>query len=227
VPPATALDQCLETGASEYCNLITRDSQGTLWLLSEAQIIATNVNIGETTTSGWDLGVNYALEMNAWGTLSFAFMGTYLEEFVNTPLPGVSEYDCAGLYGDSTCGTPLPELRTRLRTTWATPWNVDLSLNWRFFDSVDVEYSSNDPDLSDPSQVFPFSKTLDSQNYFDIAAVYTYAEKYTFNFGINNVLDETPPLSGQVGTGFGNGNTFPQVYDALGRYVFFGISAKF
>jgi outer membrane receptor protein involved in Fe transport len=227
VPPSTALDQCIETGASEYCNLITRDSQGTLWLLPEANIVATNVNIGETKTSGWDIGVNYALGLNDWGSLSFAFMGTYLDEFINTPLPGVSEYDCAGLYGPSNCGTPLPELRTRLRTTWATPWNVDLSLNWRFFDSVDIEYTSNDPDLNDPSSVADWSKTLDSQNYFDLAVVYTYAEKYTFSAGINNLLDETPPLSGQVGTGFGNGNTFPQVYDALGRYVFFGLSAKF
>jgi outer membrane receptor protein involved in Fe transport len=226
VPPATALDQCLATGAAEYCNLITRDSQGTLWLLSEAQIIATNVNIGETKTSGWDVGLNYDLPMNDWGSLRFAFMGTFLDEYTVTPLPGVSQYDCAGLFG-TLCGTPLPELRTRLRTTWATPWSVDLSLNWRFFDSVDIESSSSDPDLNDPTLIFPLDKTLDSQNYFDIAAVYTYAEKYTFNFGINNVLDETPPLSGQVGTGFGNGNTYPQVYDALGRYVFFGISAKF
>ncbi len=227
VPPATALDQCLVTGAAEYCNLITRDSQGTLWLLSEAQIVATNVNIGETKTSGWDIGLNYSLPMNEMGTLSFAFMGTYLDEFINTPLPGVSEYDCAGLYGPSNCGTPLPELRTRLRTTWATPWNVDVSLNWRFFDSVDIEYTSSDPDLADPASVFDWSKTLDSQNYLDISAVYTFAEKYTFTAGVNNFLDEAPPLSGQVGTGFGNGNTFPQVYDALGRYVFFGLSAKF
>jgi outer membrane receptor protein involved in Fe transport len=227
VPPATALDQCLLTGAAEYCNLITRDGQGTLWLLQEAQILATNINIGETKTSGWDVGVNYSLPMNDMGTLSFAFMGTYLDEFINTPLPGVSEYDCAGLYGPSNCGTPLPELRTRLRTTWATPWNVDVSLNWRFFDSVDIEYTSSDPDLADPASVFDWSKTLDSQNYFDISAVYTFAEKYTLTAGINNVLDESPPLSGQVGTGFGNGNTFPQVYDALGRYVFFGLSAKF
>jgi len=70
-------------------------------------------------------------------------------------------------------------------------------------------------------------KVLDSQNYLDIAAVYTYAEKYTFSMGINNVTDEDPPISGQVGAGFGNGNTYPQVYDALGRYVFFGLSAKF
>ena len=136
MPPATALDQCVHTGSPEYCDLITRDSQGTLWLLPEAQIVATNVNIGETKTSGWDIGVNYALAMNDWGTLNFAFMGTILDEFILTPLPGVEEYDCAGLYGQSNCGTPLPELRTRLRTTWATPWNVDLSLNWRFFDGV-------------------------------------------------------------------------------------------
>jgi outer membrane receptor protein involved in Fe transport len=227
VPPATALDQCLATGAAEYCNLITRDSQGTLWLLAEAQILATNVNIGETKTSGWDVGLNYDLPVGDFGSLRFAFMGTYLDEFVSTPLPGVSEYDCAGLFGPANCGTPLPELRTRLRTTWATPWNVDVSLNWRYFDSVDIEYSSNDPDLSDPTLIFPLDKTLDAQNYLDLAVVYTYAEKYTFTAGINNFLDESPPVSGQVGTGFGNGNTFPQVYDALGRYVFFGLSAKF
>ncbi len=227
VPPATALDQCLETGSAEYCNLITRDSQGTLWLLSEAQILATNVNIGETKTSGWDVGVNYDLAMGDYGSLRFAFMGTYLDEFISTPLPGVSEYDCAGLFGPANCGTPLPELRTRLRTTWATPWNVDVSLNWRYFDSVDIEFSSSDPDLSDPSLIFPLDKTLDAQNYLDLAVVYTYAEKYTFTAGINNFMDESPPVSGQVGTGFGNGNTFPQVYDALGRYVFFGLSAKF
>jgi len=104
---------------------------------------------------------------------------------------------------------------------------VDVSLKWRFFDSVDIEYTSNDPDLNDPTSVADWSKTLDSQNYFDLSAVYTFAEKYTLTAGINNVLDESPPLSGQVGTGFGNGNTFPQVYDALGRYVFFGLSAKF
>jgi len=229
VPPSVTLDQCLQTGDPAFCDAITRDAQGTLWLLSEASILAPNTNIGVTTTTGWDVGLNYDLPVGDYGSLRFAFMGTYLDEFTVEPVPGLAnvKYDCAGLYGPSTCGTPLPELRTRLRTTWATPWNVDVSLNWRFFDSVDIEYSSSDPDLSDPTLIFPLDKTLDSQNYLDLAVVYTYAEKYTFTAGINNFLDESPPLSGQVGTGFGNGNTFPQVYDALGRYVFFGLSAKF
>jgi outer membrane receptor protein involved in Fe transport len=229
LPPVT-LDQCIQTGEPIFCDRITRDSEGTLWLLPEAQIEALNQNIGTIETSGVDVGVNYNLAMNDWGSLNFAFMGTWLSEFSQEPVPGLAEiqYDCAGFYGQSNCGTPLPELRTRLRTTWVTPWNVDLSLNWRYFDSVTIDTASSDPDLADPTTVFPgVDKVLDSQNYLDIAAVYTYAEKYTFSVGINNFTDESPPVSGQVGTGFGNGNTYPQVYDALGRYVFFGLSAKF
>jgi iron complex outermembrane receptor protein len=43
---------------------------------------------------------------------------------------------------------------------------------------------------------------------------------------VNNIFDEAPPLSGSVGT-TGNGNTYPQLYDALGRYFFFGVTANF
>ena len=45
-------------------------------------------------------------------------------------------------------------------------------------------------------------------------------------FGINNVTDEDPPVA-VTGAPFGNGNTYPQVYDTLGRYVFMGLTAKF
>ena len=39
------------------------------------------------------------------------------------------------------------------------------------------------------------------------------------SLGVNNVLDDNPSISGAVGTS-GNGNTYPQAYDALGRFVF-------
>jgi outer membrane receptor protein involved in Fe transport len=44
-------------------------------------------------------------------------------------------------------------------------------------------------------------------------------EKASVLLGINNVLDKDPPISSAVGT-TGNGNTFPQTYDALGRWIF-------
>jgi hypothetical protein len=40
------------------------------------------------------------------------------------------------------------------------------------------------------------------------------------------VLDDNPSLSASVGT-VGNGNTYPQTYDALGRYVFLRATVDF
>ncbi len=58
-----------------------------------------------------------------------------------------------------------------------------------------------------------------SRSYFDLAANWAVTEKASILLGINNVLDKDPPLSSAVGT-TGNGNTFPQTYDALGRWIF-------
>jgi outer membrane receptor protein involved in Fe transport len=45
---------------------------------------------------------------------------------------------------------------------------------------------------------------------------------------VNNVFDKDPPITGTNCPGVVcNGNTFPQVYDALGRFVFVGLSADF
>lgn len=48
----------------------------------------------------------------------------------------------------------------------------------------------------------------------------------TLRAGVNNVLDRDPPISPAASTD-GNGNTFPQTYDSMGRYVFFGVTANF
>ena len=49
-------------------------------------------------------------------------------------------------------------------------------------------------------------------------------------FGINNLFDKDPPVVTQTIAGpsvNGNGNTFPGVYDYLGRSIFLGLTAKF
>jgi outer membrane receptor protein involved in Fe transport len=222
--PTISLTQCLDTGNPLFCDLITRDSQGTLWLLPEANILATNINLSTYETSGVDLTVDYNWQIGDWGSLNFNLIGTYLDSFEIENIPGLGIYDCAGLYGPG-CGTPLPEWRHKFRTTWNTPWNLDLSLTWRYFDSVTLTRASDQALLKGQSN--PVDRELDAQNYIDLAASWTVWEKYTMTFGINNIMDDDPPVSAQVGAGFGNGNTFPQVYDAFGRYVFMGLSAKF
>ena len=45
---------------------------------------------------------------------------------------------------------------------------------------------------------------------------------------MQNVFDKDPPLVGtNCAATYCNGNTYPQVYDALGRYMYVGLTADF
>lgn len=222
VSPVTTLSLCLDEGL--LCNEITRDAAGSLWLSEAAYINAINSNLGSYETAGIDFNFNYNLPIGDWGSLNFNELATNLDKFDIEEIPGLGTYDCAGLYG-ATCGTPLPDWKSKFRVLWSTPWNLDLAVTWRYIDAVELDTSSSNPLLA--GNVPPFDKTLDSQNYIDVGGTWGFGERYTLNAGINNIFDESPPISSNVGTGFGNGNTYPQVYDALGRYIFIGLSAKF
>ena len=73
---------------------------------------------------------------------------------------------------------------------------------------------------------------IKAYNYFDLAGTWTVRDGTTLRFGVNNVFDKDPPIVDTNNFGvssppFGNGNTFPGVYDSLGRTFFVGITADF
>jgi iron complex outermembrane recepter protein len=224
-PPGTTLQQCLDTGSAAFCSLITRDRLGTLWALQSARIVATNLNLGKLKTSGLDLSADYTQKISSFGALKFNLTGTYTLENKTEPIKGLGEYDCKGLHG-SVCGVPTPEWRHKLRTTWETPWNFDVAATWRHIGKVSAEGTSSNPQLSN-SALAEKDKTLGERNYLDLAAAYNITKKITLRAGINNLLDRDPPISGVTGAVFGNANTYPQVYDALGRRFFFNVTAAF
>ncbi|MGB7741096.1 MAG: TonB-dependent receptor, partial [Steroidobacteraceae bacterium] len=202
------LNACYFQGDADSCARINRDQNGNLWRGS-GFVQDLNVNIGSLQTSGIDVSLNYSgVEMGSWGSLNFNLTGTYLNELITVPGPGVDEYDCAGLYSGS-CGTPNPEWRHHARLGWVTPWAVDLSLTWRYYDGVE-EFRGSKQQID---------YELDAANYFDLAANWSITEKFSVLVGVNNVMDSDPPVTSAVGT-TGNGNTFPQTYDALGRWIF-------
>jgi len=120
------------------------------------------------------------------------------------------------------CLLPLPEWRHKFRTTWSTPWNFDLSATWRYIGEVDYD-NSNPNNPGNPPSV---DNKMKAQNYIDLAASWAVTKQLTLRGGVNNIFDEDPPLSTQVGT-TGNGNTYPQTYDAFGRKIFVSASYKF
>jgi iron complex outermembrane recepter protein len=224
-PPGTILTQCLNTGSAAFCDLIRRDRLGTLWALPAGQIISTNQNLGSLKTSGVDVTFDYNQKLPSFGALKFNFNGTYLKANKTEPVAGLGEYDCVGLHG-SNCGVPSPEWRHKFRTTWETPWGIDVAATWRHIGKVQDEGTSSNPLLNN-SALAEKDRTLGERNYLDLAASYAVTKKITFRAGINNVFDRDPPLSGLTSGVVGNGNTYPQVYDALGRRFFFNVTAAF
>ena len=55
---------------------------------------------------------------------------------------------------------------------------------------------------------------------------YKLTKNVTLSGSINNLLDKDPPVL-NTGAPFGNGNTYPIVYDALGRKFSLNLNAKF
>jgi outer membrane receptor protein involved in Fe transport len=224
VPPTTTLSKCLETGNPAYCSLIQRDDIGTLWAKDAARIISLNANLATRKTTGLDIGANYGMRVSGYGSLGFSVLGTYLRSFEQVNVPGDVKYDCAGLYGP-TCGTPLPEWRHKARVTWQSPMGFDLAVTWRHIDKVLLDRSSSNPELT--GTVRAVDRELAAQNYLDLSGSYNLTKNINVSAGINNLLDRDPPITAQAGSGFGNGNTYPQVYDAMGRRIFAGLTAKF
>ncbi len=224
IDPTTTLAKCLANGDPKFCGLIQRDRLGTLWLLPQASIVGTNVNIGGQRTSGFDLAVTYNQKLAGMGSVGVSYAATLLKKFEIEELPG-EVYDCVGLYGSNKCGSPNPEYRHKLRTTWNTPWDIEAAVTWRHISKVLLQNTSSNPLLS--GTVRDKERELAAQNYLDLAAAWTPMKGLTLTFGINNLLDKDPPITAQLATGQGNGNTYPSVYDALGRKVFLTASYKF
>jgi outer membrane receptor protein involved in Fe transport len=214
------LDACYKFNDAAACSRIHRNANGQLWLGS-GFIDDLNRNIGGLETSGIDLNMNYTgLDIGSWGSLNFNLTGTYLEEIITDPgAEGFAPFDCKGLFAGN-CVSSLttavnPELRTRLRIGWETPWNVDLALTHRYISSV----------TQDDAPANRLDRHLPHENYFDLFGSWTVTDQASIRLGINNLLDNDPSINSSVGN-TGNGNTYPQVYDALGRFIFAGVTVK-
>jgi iron complex outermembrane recepter protein len=117
--------------------------------------------------------------------------------------------------------------------TWSTPWHgLDLNLRWRYFGEVESEQTSASPFLG--SAPYPPLSHIPAYSYFDLLLSVNVLKSGKLDLGVNNIADKAPPLvvgadcagAGPV-AGLCNGNTFPGVYSAMGRYLFAQITAQF
>jgi outer membrane receptor protein involved in Fe transport len=237
------LNQCATTGNAQFCGLIHRDIFGSLTDLPTGFVTLTNQNIGGLQTKGFDINGSYAHRFGGLGSLSISYVATFLRKLsvdtgINTVDTGGTDgvYDCAGFFGATCTGgspftSPNPKYRHKLRVGFTLPNGLGISGQWRYFSKVRNDTLSGDPDLNGgggPTSN-PGDAVLPSQSFFDLALTARLADRYNFRVGANNIFDRSPPVAGGgvVGAPFGNGNTFPQMYDALGRFIFAGVTVDF
>lgn len=218
----TILEQCdLDTADEFFCSLVVRDGSGSLWRSSNGYVIDLSQNIGRLKTSGVDVQANYSTEIGNAGRLNFSFVGTWLDELKSNPgVAGVEDTECVGLYGNI-CGTPSPEWRHQARVGFDWANGMGASVRWRHFSAVDLD------NLSDTTP--PGIAGFDAVNYFDLALTWAVGDHYNFRLGANNVFDKEPPITGSQACPavLCSGNTYSQVYDALGRYIYAGVTLEF
>lgn len=227
VDPTLILNQCIGTGSSYYCGLIHRSPSAGSLFGTTGYVVSTTLNTGYLRTSGVDMNLNYDVALNGWGSLNFNLVGTWLKDMTTEPLPGLGSFDCKGLYGP-TCGQPAPEWRHNARVTWDTPWHgLEVSALWRYIGSVDLSTNDSNPLLAGDS-TFYVSNHIQAYSYLDLAANMPLTDNIQVRIGANNLLDKDPPIIvSNLATGFVNGNTYPGIYDALGRELYVGLTAKF
>jgi iron complex outermembrane recepter protein len=215
--PQVILTNCYLRGQEEYCALIERDPiQGG----AISSIDNVTKNVGGTATSGIDFSVAYD-HTYSFGRLRHSLEGTWLNNFdIDNTLQTLKAK------GNFDFGV-FPELKTNFTTTWAKD-GASAGFNLRFISSYDECQDANCNGLEEEDEMTreTFTRTVDSNLTADVFAGYSLKSKAgvtSLSVGVNNVLDQNPPL---IYSGFA-GDSDASTYDYMGRFVYARLTQAF
>lgn len=241
VGASVILSQCAETG--EFCDLIDRFGPGPN---EGAPLLIDNriTNAGAVETNGVDILAEYRDIETDLGTFGVRWEATNLLEYDKTQANGtVVPHD--GFFRDDEDGH-FAEWRYTLSGLWEMD-NWSAQVDYRFIDEVtefgqdlvgscvDVNGAETQPGVNvgltcvtagnsfASTNLGDFVRTVDSAAYLDLYASYNWSDSIIIYGGVDNALDEEPPLSVD---GF-NDNTDVRTFDTIGRYFYLGLRTSF
>lgn len=196
----TILNECADTGASDFCSLIQRFHDGSVRLVD-----ARSSNIGGESAAGLDIDVSYQWRH---GTTRWAARGlaTWLDQRIIESAEGASRLDVAGTKFDD-------QLFPRWRALFMLdaergPWRVDYGL--QYIDGVE-ECTVGAPPAPG---MFTGCRKIESILYHDLAASLTPRPGLEVTVSVSNLTNEDPP---RVITSPYEANTSAATYRLLGR----------
>jgi outer membrane receptor protein involved in Fe transport len=206
----------------------------------DAPPLVAGINAAKQVVSGVDLQVLYNTSLpfslltdSGESRFDLNFNGTWTEANDFTPVVGRPDVDeCAGQFGGN-CGQPIASFKWASRFSWVDG-PLTMSLAWTHLSGVD------DADDAVDYAAFNGIERIGSYDLFDLSLSFEASENVTLSFGVNNLLDTLPgtpefngievsnrPNSLLLGDNQEQANTYPSVYDVLGRDFFAAIAFSF
>ncbi len=198
------LQQCASTG--RFCDLVERVGSGPNQG-NPINVVNTIRNVGGVDTSGFDIGINYDLGYIMFGEVQLRYEASLLSEYKITRADGSStdltdrfDDDLAGYFTDYRSNFSVVFVRDELSVSYQARTIGDATENY-----------------SDLATGAALERTIEGRVYHDVQGSIQFPEyNMSFSGGIDNLLDEDPPLSLD---GF-NDNTDVRTFDTAGRYFF-------
>jgi outer membrane receptor protein involved in Fe transport len=222
----TAYQQCFNVNGTsnptydvnnEFCQAIHRDP-----ITGNAGYVeGGNFNLSERFTSGLDLSLMWRKDM-----LGGEFgIQTSINKLFSWKQPAAADPDAPLLEYAGSAGGANSNYDYRLFTQFTYSRDkMSVGLNWRYLPSA----------MNDAKVQTPTLTTLDTEAYslFNLNASWRFNERMRLRGGIDNLLDEDPPIVGANPFNANNptngmGNTSAGNYDVLGRRAYVGIAVTF
>lgn len=190
----------------KYADRYVRNPDGTL-----AYVVQINDNLGDTKTSGVDVGLNWRLGKTAWGNFAFSLDGTYVSKYDYQNEKNGEFIHNAGRYADA---NPVFRWRHTASILWNSgPWGVNLTQTYL------SHYTDASPGVDGKDRKVP------AYTLYNVSASYSGVKNLVLTAGIKNLFDKNPPFTNQD-TQFQVGYD-PRYTDAIGRALFIRANYQF
>jgi outer membrane receptor protein involved in Fe transport len=187
-------------------------------------IIMRYTNAGSIDLQGIDAQLDWAMDVGP-GTVNLNVVGSHFLHYKVAELASNPLVDYTGTFGTSSAGLSGAAYEYRLFSTLGyTLGGTSLALQWQHTPAVE---DSSEALFETPTTGAP------AYNLFNLVGSHSLTENMVIRFGVDNLFDKAPPLTGvntsanpevgQLPGGSFNGS----YYDTLGRRFFIGANVKF
>jgi outer membrane receptor protein involved in Fe transport len=217
---ATVLNNCILEGQQNFCDLYSRNPDGSI-----NDLLSAGVNAGEANVEGYDMTVNYRLPETAWGKFSFTWDTTYMSEYTLG--------DDDNLVGEYFDRNNFWRIRSNLMARWELG-DFGATLSTRYYSRQEEEcpfyYNDygfgqlcNAAIVDEDNIVQPGSlNKIGGTTYHDASVYWKAPWNAKITFGVNNLFDKQPPVSF---TTFAN--SFDPQYEVPGQFMYLQYNQKF